>query len=422
MMRTALPMRLRSRGRPSIAVAAAALLLPLAACGGDGRAAGPVVRDSAGIRIVQNAAPAWKTGQGWRVEAEPQVDVGVAEGDANQQFARVSDALRLSDGTLIVADGQVNELRAFDAQGRYLRTLARSGGGPGEFAGLETLHLLPGDTVAAFDGRAGRVSYFAPSGAFVRGVTLGPVDGKLPPRPLGVFADGSMVVAPLYNPVFRNSPRPTRDSVTLALYSAAGAQSASVGRVAGDETVTLVGGEGANLMGTRSRVPFGLGTSFAVGGSRLLVGDNARYELVERRPDGGVARIVRRSGAPEPVTERDREAYLEERRGAAARSDRFRAAQERMLKSIPFPEQKGYFTGVRLDAEGNAWVQRHPAPGADAPWDVFDPEGRLLGTVTTPPGLRVTQIGTDFIVGVWTDELDVPHVRVHRIHKPAARR
>ncbi|MBW3570189.1 MAG: hypothetical protein KY467_03710 [Gemmatimonadetes bacterium] len=404
----------------TVALAAGALLV-LAACGGgDARAAGPTVRDSAGIRIVQNEAPAWKKGQAWRVAAEPVTDVGVAEGDANQQFARVSDAVRLSDGTLMVADGQVNELRAFDAQGRYLRSIGRSGGGPGEFGGLEQLHLLPGDTVAAFDYLGRRLSFFTPAGTFVRSVTLEPVDGTLRPRPLGVFADGSMVVAPLFNPIFRNSPRPTRDTVALALYSAAGRQSASLGRVPGREMVTLVSGGGADRMAVRDARPFGLATFFAVHGSRLLVGENARYELVERRPDGAVVRLVRRSGDPQAVTKRDREAYLERRRGRAG-DGASRGAEERLLKSLSFPEHKPYFAGLRLDAEGNAWVERHPAPGADTPWDVFDAEGRLLGTVTTPAGLRVTQIGPDFIVGVWTDELDVPHVRVHRIQKPAAR-
>ena len=32
---------------------------------------------------------------------------------------------------------------------------------------------------------------------------------------------------------------------------------------------------------------------------------------------------------------------------------------------------------------------------------------------------RVTQIGADFVVGSWKDELEVEHVRVHRIEKPA---
>jgi hypothetical protein len=403
----------------SLTPLAAALLLPLAACGGDAQAAGPTVRDSAGISIVQNETQAWKKGQEWRLSAEPVTDVGVADGDPDQQFARVSHALRLSDGTLLVADGQANEIRAFDAQGRFLRKMGRSGGGPGEFRGLESLHLLPGDTVAAYDYMAARLSFFAPGGAFVRSVTVEPVDGKLPPRPLGFFGDGRMLVTPLYNPNFASSPKPTRDTVPLAVYSAEGTQTASLGRVPGQETVTIVGGDGANRMAMRQPPPFALATSFAVNGSRLLVADPARYELVERRPDGAVVRLIRRAGAREPVTQEDRDAYIERRR-QGQNDPRFRQMEERVMKSLTFPEHKPFFTHVAMDAAGNAWVRRDDVPDADTPWEVFDAEGRLLGTVITPAGLRVTQIGEDFVVGTWKDELEVPHVRVYRLEKPAA--
>lgn len=405
---------------PSTALLAAALLLPLAACGGDAKGAGPTVRDSAGIRIVQNEAPSWRKGQEWRVSSEPVTDVGVAEGDAHQQFGRVAGALRLSDGTLLVADGQANEIRAFDAQGRHLRTMGRAGGGPGEFQGLMGLHLLAGDTVAAYDYQGSRISFFAPSGTFVRGVTLQPLDGKLPARPLGFLRDGRVMVTQLYNPQFTPSTKPTRDTVPLALYSAAGAEAARLGRVAGDEMVTVSGGTGDNRIMMRQNPPFGLSTYFAVRGERLLVGDPVRYELVERGPDGAVARLIRRGGEREAVTQADRDAFIKQRT-EAMNDARFRQLQEQVMKSLVFPEHKPFFTSLGVDPTGNVWVQRSAEDGADRPWDVFDADGHLLGTVTTPAGMQVTQFGTDFVVGIWSDELDVAHVRVHRIEKPATR-
>jgi hypothetical protein len=40
-------------------------------------------------------------------------------------------------------------------------------------------------------------------------------------------------------------------------------------------------------------------------------------------------------------------------------------------------------------------------------WWVFDPDGRLLGTVGVPAGLVVLPIGRDRVLGLWRDELDV---------------
>lgn len=392
----------------------------LAACGGDAAAAGPAVRDSAGIQIVQNTAPAWGKDDGWRVSAEPIMELGVAEGDPNHQFGVVADALRLSDGSVMVADGQANVVRLYDAGGRFVKTVGKQGGGPGEFQGLWNLFLLPGDTVAAHDYQASRLTLFAPGGTLARTVTLSPLDKTLPPRPVGIFADGGMVVIPMYNPNFEDTGgKPTRDTATLARYSAAGEQTGSLGRIAGEESFTMMAGDGENRIAMRPSVPFGGNTFVAVSGTRMLVGDNARYELAERGADGRVTRLIRRDLPAEPVTDADREDYLEERR--PAENDRFRQAHERMLAQMPFPERKSAFQALQIDARGNAWVQRHAAPGADTPWDVFDPEGRLLGSVTLPGGLKVLQIGDDFIVGAWKDDLDVQHVRVYRLEKPADR-
>ena len=51
---------------------------------------------------------------------------------------------------------------------------------------------------------------------------------------------------------------------------------------------------------------------------------------------------------------------------------------------------------------------RRPAPL----WTVFDPEGRLLGFVETRPGLRIFEIGADYILGRVRDELGVESVQV----------
>lgn len=96
----------------------------VAACGAGDRAdTAPVVRDSAGITIVENSAPAWRPGEGWRIAAEPEVEIGVLEGEAPYQLYRVRDAVRLPDGRIVIANGGSNELRYFAPDGRWLGTV-----------------------------------------------------------------------------------------------------------------------------------------------------------------------------------------------------------------------------------------------------------------------------------------------------------
>lgn len=50
-------------------------------------------------------------------------------------------------------------------------------------------------------------------------------------------------------------------------------------------------------------------------------------------------------------------------------------------------------------------------------WHVFHPDGNLLGTVRTPAGLRVLEIGADYVLGVARDGLDVEQVLVYGLSR-----
>ena len=83
----------------------------------------------------------WPTGEGWRVAAEPTVDIGVLDGAPEYQLFRVRAALTLSDGRIVVSNSGTQQLRLYDPQGRYLVTAGGPGEGPGEFARLGQLLL-----------------------------------------------------------------------------------------------------------------------------------------------------------------------------------------------------------------------------------------------------------------------------------------
>ena len=82
---------------------------------------------------------------------------------------------------------------------------------------------------------------------------------------------------------------------------------------------------------------------------------------------------------------------------------------------MPIAETFPAFDLIMADALGNLWVQEYHLPGEDRTnplWTVFDPEGRVLGFVETPAGLRIFEIGADYILGRATDDLGVEYVQV----------
>lgn len=107
-----------------------ALLIGLmSACGaGTYAEAGFTARDSAGIRIVENASPAWEAGEGWRLSPKPRVHIGVIDGNANYQFSSIRDMATFPDGRIAVANGGSGEIHIYDSDGGFLRALGGTGG------------------------------------------------------------------------------------------------------------------------------------------------------------------------------------------------------------------------------------------------------------------------------------------------------
>jgi sugar lactone lactonase YvrE len=77
--------------------------------------------------------------------------------------------------------------------------------------------------------------------------------------------------------------------------------------------------------------------------------------------------------------------------------------------------------GMTLDSLGYLWVLRPSGmPHDPLTVDVFDPDGRFIGDLSVPGGLRprpAPVIGADYLMGVWADELDVETVRVYRLER-----
>jgi hypothetical protein len=92
---------------------------------------------------------------------------------------------------------------------------------------------------------------------------------------------------------------------------------------------------------------------------------------------------------------------------------------QRMLQAVPMPATRPSYSQIRFDAVGNLWVEVGPSdsePGAALEHLVFDEAGSFLGTVLLPP-LRVLEIGSDYVLGVHRDELEVEYLQLFDLQK-----
>lgn len=407
--------------------ASALLVVGLHGCAPDAPPTGDAAvlrRDSAGTEIVVNRSSAWGGEERWTLAPEPSVRIGaLASSDPAYQFSRIHGVLRLSDGRIVVLDGEASEVRWFDAEGNHLYSAGREGAGPGEFNFARWAFRLDGDTVLVEDRPRIKHVFFGPDGTFVREEVLDYAGlGRLGAfEECGGFTlpDRSLVrcVAEEGQPPRVTSPPPGRLRWIGRLV-----------RIPWDlssvDTLGLYGGieQWGVSYGGRTEFamhPFHSWTRTAVRDDpvRVAVAINPEYSIEIWTPDGRLERIVRREGARRAPTSEEI-ALARERLAMYARGDD--ALADRLRSEIPTPDTVPAAGGLHFTETGELLVRRQSWSDEGAEpvrHDVFDATGRWLGEFRHPRGLRIEAIGRDYALMVRRDELDVPYVELYELNR-----
>ena len=81
----------------------------------------------------------------------PEATIGSADGEGPAAFSRIVDVALDPMGRVWVADGLENEIRVFQPDGRYVRTIGQKGAGPKEFGLLGGMDWAPDGTLWVMD-------------------------------------------------------------------------------------------------------------------------------------------------------------------------------------------------------------------------------------------------------------------------------
>ncbi len=410
-------MTLRSN-RCAIPTLALAVVFAVGCGGGDSEPAETwMVSDSAGVRVVENSRPAWGAGEAWQVAVEPVLEIGVEEGDEPYELYRVLDALRLEDGRIVVSNTGSGELRFFDHDGTHLWNAGRHGQGPGEFGEFSSMRLWAGPrgTIVATDNANARVNTFSSNGEFLRSARIEPVPGGSPPNILDGFGDGTWLGVRGAGVLSGAAGEVIRGSRLYFRYNSRGQPAESLVEVQAPPRYVHNYGDVTHF----PFIPFAAEASVAAGQLWLFVGDGYAHQIERRRLDGTLNSYIRwpengRRRSAE-VYDRYREESLEDARDQVQRS----LYAHYYELDLPIPEYLPAYQRLLVDDEGNLWVENYRLPWGTQPrWEVFDPDGRWLGTVETPEGVRPYQIGRDFLLGRHRDDLGVERIRVYDLTKP----
>lgn len=394
--------RKRSLGRLAAALGAAVVVASCGTAGDTPADAASTVRDSAGVRVVENARPEWPDDGGWTV-GDPTLTIG---GGADDDLFSVAGAALLPDGRVAVAVAGTSQVRIYGGDGSLERAWGGAGDGPEEFRLMARMGRAGGDTLWVHDYGHSRITWLDPDDGFLGALTLAPAlsAGMV----TGRRSDGSFVMGQMWGtpPPGETVPEGlARDPAAYVAYGADGAPLDTLARVPGREVMHRREGERM----TMGSVPFAHHASDALLGDDLVVGDQVSRSFQVRGP-AGVISVVRWTGGSLALGATDVRDWTEAAVADAPESER--PSVRAWYTDLPWPETRPAYGRFFPDPTGALWVADYAARGEPSRWEIFDAQGRWLGGVEMPSGFRLLEVGPDHVLGVVKNELDVERVEL----------
>lgn len=375
----------------------------------------PVMRDSAGIRLIDNARDAADRQVG------PILDVSRMRTFNGLIQSRMTAARLLQGDRLVLTDDGAHQLVFLDLRSGSRTIAGREGDGPEEFRSFRGLWRCGGDTLVVRSGLAD-LKVFDSRGRFVRARTASVLRGGV----YGSSADCSVVVVRRTEQSGAVGAAPRG---TLEWYDIETNANVAIASISAQErqVIAYLGGSAAVV------VPFTGMPVIATRRDQVLV---ARTDIPEIRVygrRGSLERIIRWSAIPDPLTAADRNQYETLRLRLDTLIRRGTTAQTPSLEQFDLPATKPLFVQLLVDDEGFIWVRKYPKlwdgferidetlNAFESEWWLFAPSGELLGTLGLPQGLAVKDISRRTVVGVHPDTMGILQVLVAPIQAEALR-
>lgn len=317
-------------------------------------------------------------------------------------------------GNVYVAD-RSSQLLVFSPDGAVIRRLGRKGQGPGEFDWLQSVHVLPGDSVYAFDSGLSRVTVFGPgSDRAAYSVNVG-TSAMLFPYWVHPASSARSIFA-AYRAAFGDGDgrgaHGHRREVLRILNADGSVKRDSVLSFAESEMLFLHGAvEGVTYN------PFGRQPVFAAGGGdRVYAAWTGALDVGVFSAEGRRVATIRPAVAvtPRPITAHDRDSVV------AALGRSIPPAEVRRAFAEIGSDRWPLFREMVVDDAGRVWLGLLGRRGEPVHWTAFDPSGAQVASMDLPENVSLRVLRGHRAYGVELDADDVPRVVIYEL-RPAAR-
>lgn len=326
-----------------------------------------------------------------------------AESEPNLPIGRVLNLAVDSNLKVYVMDGYLDGIGVLGPDLTFEREVGRKGEGPGEFDWPTSIQILAGDSLQVFDGGLARVTVFEPQTLTVAYTTTLPAINN--PSRLWKLPGQRGYVGSRWLPFYATQREDDqgRSEVVFRLGRDGSAEADSLYAFPAAERL-VARGEGSVMVGPH---PFG-GQSFLrlLGTDRLVHANSRVPSVIVLDLAGSVQYSFDVPATPVPVSAAELRAVVD------------REEHEAFVRVLEqgAPYMWPALTGLAVDDEQRIWVGGRAESGSkEWEWTAFTHEGRKDVSVLLPAGFVVHAVRRDRLFGVFTDELDVPHIRMYRL-------
>ena len=161
-----------------------------------------------GVTVIKNPKEPMYKDDAFSLEEE--LSIGEAERKEEYMFSSIRAVAVNDKEDVYIVDAKENHIKMFDKNGDYLKTIGRTGQGPGEFNQITNIQITPENELMVHDRYTRRLIFFSLEGDYLRTVLLKEIQASI----INVNPKGNYLVKTY---VF-DSP-PLRFATELKVYS-----------------------------------------------------------------------------------------------------------------------------------------------------------------------------------------------------------
>jgi hypothetical protein len=334
-----------------------------------------IIQKSSDVLVSNPKTPELKL----RMVFKEELSIGKVEGDENYMFGNLIVFNTDDERNFYVSDVNNYRILKYNPEGKYLLTFGRKGQGPGEFQSLNFIRFDKENNLYIYDSINRRISFFNKDGNFLRqigmkdryislhlnskGFFVGdkvetPEGGTFKIATLyGLFDDKFSLIAELYKDEIDLPLPATRDESSLA-----------------DSLAEML-----------SRTAFRPNVVYTLANNDFIyLGYPEKYEINVYSPEGKLARKITRGYDPMPVTEKDKEEYVQRVSVTFSAPIYTEAVKKRAFEKIKYPKYKPAYQSFTLMENGWLAVIADSVKDEYTLFDIFSQEGKYIAQFKTP--------------------------------------